>query len=368
MTTTRALSLTLSFCMSLCLFQNGSAQSLAHTKWTPLFNGKDLKDWDTYLIPSVAAADKTPLGLNNDPHKVFTVSNGSMHISGQDWGGIATKKSYSNYHVRFQIKWGDKKWAPRQNALKDGGLLFHCSEPYDYGSKCWMRSVELQIQEGDMADCHNVGAGIPEFQMSPAVAEGENVQQYDPFAPFTTSDHRVYRSGNFESPSGEWTTGELVARGADAVFIINGFVVNRLYNLFRLDLHEQVTSGRIQFQSEGSEHYLRNIELRNITASDAKPVLTASQKQVDVTAGQPQQIKITNSGEPVEIIAIELLGKNSDSFIINKPSFPFVLSKANGMAMQASLKAGSKVNGPVKLKLETINGPVSSFEIELNAK
>jgi hypothetical protein len=356
--------LSLFFCF-FCLSLNGFAQKAAISKWKPIFNGKDLKDWDTFVTPSTAASDKSPLGLNNDRHGVFTVSNGNLHVSGQDWGGVATKESYSNYHLRFQIKWGEKKWAPRQNALMDGGLLFHCSEPYDYGSKCWMRSIEFQIQDGDMADAHNVGAGWPVLQMSPAIAEGDSVQQYDPFAPFATTNRRVYRSGNFESPTGDWTTGELVSRGADAVFIINGFVVNRLYNLYRMDLHEQVTGGRIQFQSEGSEHFLRNIELRDIARSSTQPILASTQKQLQITAGEPTKLQITNSGDPIEIIAIELLGKNGDSFIIKKPIFPFVLSKSNSLAMEASLKAGSKIQGPVKLKLETVYGPVSSFEIEL---
>jgi len=338
--------------------------------WRPLFNGKDLKNWDTYLKPSPAAADKTPIGLNNDPHQVFSVVDGTMRISGQDWGGIATKESFSNYHIRFQIKWGEKKWAPRENAKRDGGLLFHCSEPYDFGTQCWMRSIELQIQEGDMADAHNVGAGIPVFQLSKTkTLEGQDVQQYDPFAPFMTSTNRVYRSGNFESPQGEWTTGELVAHGSDAVFIINGFVVNRLYNIFRADLHEQVTSGRIQFQSESSEHYLRNIELRNIASVKAgKPAFVSDKAQVDVSADKTQNMKITNNGESVEIIAIELLGKDIDRFDIKLPVFPLVIKKGESMNLQASLKPGSTLNNDVKLKLETVYGPVSEFEIALISK
>jgi hypothetical protein len=354
-------------CLLFCLSINGFAQK-AVSSWRPIFNGKDLKEWDTFTAPSSASTDTTPLGLNNDRHNVFTVSQGNLHVSGQDWGGVATKNSYSNYHLRFQIKWGEKKWAPRQNALMDGGLLFHCSLPYDYGTKCWMRSIEFQIQQGDMADAHNVGAGWPVLQMSPAIAEGDSVLQYDPFAAFATTNKRVYRSGNFESPFGDWTTGELVARGADAVFIINGFVVNRLYNLYRLDLHEQVTGGRIEFQSEGSEHYLRNIELRDILSSTARPMLAISQKQLKITPGQATKLNITNSGDPLEIIAIELLGKNGDSYIIKKPTFPFTLSKSNSLPMEASLKSGSKIPGPIILKLETVNGPVSSFEIELNTK
>jgi len=338
--------------------------------WRAIFNGKDLKDWDTYLRTAPGSADTTPIGLNKDPHQVFSVVDGMMRISGQDWGGIAYKESFSNYHLRFQIKWGEKKWPPRANAKRDGGLLFHASEPYDFGTKSWMRSIELQIQEGDMADAHNVGAGVPVFQLSKTkTAEGQDVQQYDPFAPFMPTINRVYRSGNFESPYGEWTTGELVARGSDAVFIINGFVVNRLYNIFRMDLHEQVTSGRIQFQSESGEHYLRNIELRDIASvKPGKPVFVSDKMQVDVTVDQTQDLKITNNGEPVEIIAVELLGKDIDQFIIKLPAFPLVIKKGESMNLKASLKPGSTLNNDVRLKLETVYGPVSGFEIALTSK
>ena len=46
-------------------------------KWRPLFNGKDLGGWETFLGPGFDSEGKkmsaTPAGLNNDPQKVFTV-------------------------------------------------------------------------------------------------------------------------------------------------------------------------------------------------------------------------------------------------------------------------------------------------------
>lgn len=234
-------------------------------EWKSLFNGRDLTGWDTYLRTPEGSEEMEPIGLNKDPYGVFTVNNGAIRISGQVWGAIITKEEFENYHLRFQTKWGEKKWPPRENALRDGGLLFHSSGPNDYGSKCWMRSNEMQIQEGEIGDFHNVGAGTSEFQLSKTTVNGEEVEQYDPFAEFKRYDRRVYRSGNFESPHGEWTTGEMVARGADAVFIVNGFVVNRLYNMYRTDLHHQTTKGKIQFQSESAEVYHRNIDIRPVS-------------------------------------------------------------------------------------------------------
>ena len=56
-----------------------SCQRSADTsnKMTPLFNGKDLTGWDTYLGPAFDSVsskrDSVAVGLNNDPQKVFSV-------------------------------------------------------------------------------------------------------------------------------------------------------------------------------------------------------------------------------------------------------------------------------------------------------
>lgn len=344
-------------------------QAKSATGWVSLFNGKDLKGWETYLHPSTAAPDQTAIGLNKDPHGVFKAENGMIRISGQDWGGIFTKQSYSNYHLRYQVKFGQKKWAPRENVVADGGLLFHCSLPYDYGSKCWMRSVEMQIQETDIGDYHNVGAGVPQIPFSKANDDEDEVDQYDPFAPLKQTKSRVYRSGNFESALGQWTTGELIARGADAVFIVNGYVVNRLYNLYRDDLQRQTTSGQLQFQSEGAEHFLRNIELRPI---DFRPIqnynLKAGKTEILVSGKEPQTIEIQNQGNSVELIAVELMGKNLEQFNLKLPAFPVVVKKGEKLSIPVTAKAGSMAGSQVKFRLETVSGPVPDFEVTLKIK
>jgi hypothetical protein len=343
------------------------AQKSSTTQWESLFNGKDLRGWETYLRPSQAAADQKPIGLNQDPHGVFTVENGMIHISGQDWGGVFTKKSFSNYHLRSQVKFGQKKWAPRENVVADGGLLFHCSPPYDFGSTCWMRSVELQIQETDIGDYHNVGAGVPMLQFSKSKDGSDAVDQYDPSAPFRLSTARVYRSGNFESAPDDWTNVELVARGGDAVFIVNGFVVNRLFNLYRQDLYQQATSGQLEFQSEGAEHYLKNIELRPIDFHQGGvPKLVSNKMDVVISGTESQTLEVVNQGAAVELIAVELIGKNIEQFGLKLPAFPLVLKKGDKLTIPISAKAGSATGNKALLRLETVLGPVQDFSVALN--
>jgi len=336
-----------------------------------LFNSRDLSGWDTYLRAPEGSADTTAIGFNKDPHHVFTISDGCIHISGQDWGAIISKQEYSNYHIRFDVKFGEKKWPPRENLLRDGGLMFHSSGPQDYGYHCWMRSNEMQIQETEIGDFFNAGEGTCEFRVSPTTVKGEEtdsevVEQYDPNGIIKRYNDRVYRSGNFERPHGEWTTGELVARGADAVFIVNGFVVNRLYNTYREDLDQQTTSGKLQFQSESSEYFLRNIEIRPIDYRwRGRPRLVAKTQQYTLHAGQEQRITITNQGEPVELIAVELIGKEIEKLTMKLPAFPTIVPKGATVTLPVSLKPGMSLGAPVKLRLETVLGPVPGCEVLL---
>lgn len=85
------------FCIGFLLALALSSDAQKQTqKWQPLFNGKDLTGWDTYLRAqnmSGYGVDSTlpympPIGLNNDPLKVFTVKDGAIRVSGEIWGRL----------------------------------------------------------------------------------------------------------------------------------------------------------------------------------------------------------------------------------------------------------------------------------------
>lgn len=67
----------------------------AQKGFKPLFNGKNLDGWDTYVGPKEKGG--SPIGLNSDPLKIFTVTdlNGEkvLHISGEVNASLATKKN-----------------------------------------------------------------------------------------------------------------------------------------------------------------------------------------------------------------------------------------------------------------------------------
>jgi hypothetical protein len=64
-----------------------------------LFNGKDLTGLYTWL--------KGP-GRNNDPQKAFTVRDGAIRVSGEGRGYVATERTYRDYHLIVEYKWGQR--------------------------------------------------------------------------------------------------------------------------------------------------------------------------------------------------------------------------------------------------------------------
>ena len=68
-------------------------------------------------------------------------------------------QEYENYHLRFEFKWGEKRWPPREQALRDSGCCYHAVGPHGASYGFWMRSFEFQIQEGDCGDFYSL-AGV----------------------------------------------------------------------------------------------------------------------------------------------------------------------------------------------------------------
>jgi hypothetical protein len=248
---------------------SSSTQKSTDSDWIQLFNGKDLSGWDTYIG---AEYEGQVLGLNNDPNKVFSVaqidSEPAMRISGQSFGGISTTSEFENFHLQLQFKWGELKWAPRENANRDSGLLYFAVGPHGVDAKAWMRSQEFQIQESDCGDYWGVAGGAFEI---PVVKEGENYI-YDPagemmsFSEVSPIGRHAVKNPDGENSTGQWNTIDLYCFGGTAVHMINGKVVMILYNSSQVQGESLVplTKGKIQIQSEGAEVFYRNIKVESI--------------------------------------------------------------------------------------------------------
>jgi hypothetical protein len=261
-------------------------------EWRPLFNGRDLTGWQTFMtkpdpawdVPGLRrdAAGKylEPIGRDRDPLKVFVVETvdgrPAIHVSGQGFGVMTTHESFENFHLRLQVKWGERKWGSKRNSPRDAGLLYFVHGAPGFDHETWPRSIEFQIQEHDMGDLYALGTRIA-VTARPATVNGKTLYRYDPTGPSTLFvqklpiGNRCVKLGDPEKPTGEWNTLELICFNGDSVHIVNGEVVMRLRHAERLDgaAPAPLTAGQISLQTEGAEVFYRDIEVRSI---DTVPV------------------------------------------------------------------------------------------------
>ena len=257
-----------------------------NSSWLDLLD-KDLSQWENYLsyrypegykgeVPKDDAGnDLKPIGLNKDEFGVFTVieEDGQpiLRISGEIYGCVATKSEFENYHLKLQVKWGDTKWHPRKQLLKDSGVLYHSIGPHGAESwRSWMLSQEFQVMQGHMGDfwsqansAIDIRAYLPEYIMNPvadksqpflALGRGEDIQGY------------CMRSANFERPHGEWNELELICFENKSIHIVNGEVVMILKNSRYVEDGKKVpmNKGKIQLQSEAAEVFYKNIKIQKL--------------------------------------------------------------------------------------------------------
>lgn len=203
------------------------------TKMKPLFNGKNLNGWYSFL---------TTKGKNNDPEKVFVVENGLLHISGKEFGYICTEKAFKNFHLAVEFKWGEKKFPPRDadTTKRDNGICFYV--PLNEKDFVWPKSIECQVQEGDVGDFWMIDS-------TTVVIDGKRTEPNN----FT----RVKKKRDAEKPNGEWNLVEVIVNKDRITYIVNGIVVNEAES-------PSLNEGKIIIQSEGAEIYYRKIEITEL--------------------------------------------------------------------------------------------------------
>lgn len=225
------------------------------------FNGKDLTGFYTF----------TKDHHYEDPLHVFTIKDGELHISGEEFGGVVTCGNFRDYHLIVEFKWGEKTVKPREGKARDSGILLHCVGPDGAAGSGWMESIECQIIEGGCGDLLMVG-GREKPSLTCEVRKGDDGQlYYEKGAPAVTRDGGRFNwwgrdpkwkdvagfrgSRDVEKPHGEWNRMEVICAGDTITNIVNGYVVN-------VGTRSSLTEGKILVQSEGAEIIVRTIEVR----------------------------------------------------------------------------------------------------------
>jgi hypothetical protein len=261
-------------CSALALCLPGHAADAASPGWTSLFNGKDLQGWTTWVSmqPPAKGVEKpvTVRGLNNDPLHVFSVVDGMLRVSGEEWGAVTSQGEFDRFHLTFEFKWGMAKFPPRLGSPRDSGVLYYAVGPQGAQSGHWMRSHEFQLQEGDCGDYHSLDGVTVDAHVGDANEGDWKFFRYDPALPLRTGiAARILKRGNFEKPSGEWNTMEIIADGKTLIHIVNGHEVLRVENSRQTVDGKAVplARGKLQIQSEGAEAFFRNMRVKRLTVA-----------------------------------------------------------------------------------------------------
>ena len=196
--------------------------SCGSEKKTVLFNGKNLDNWSIYLDdPDV------------DPGDVFWVEDGILNTSGEPFGYLRTKESYSNYKLHVEWRWPGEP--------TNSGVFLHVQGK----DRIFPHCIEAQLMHERAGDFVLMGAGA-----------GVTVKDS---AYLVTSDERFYMSvPKFEDSSeltpGEWNIYDITSVDGNLEIVVNGVLQNTATDI-------TMNEGNIALQSEGSPIQFRNVYL-----------------------------------------------------------------------------------------------------------
>ena len=246
-----------------------AAPALAAPNTINLLENGSLDHWYTWI------KDR---GKDTDPKQVFTMVDGQLRISGEEWGCVTSKEEYENFHIVLEYMWGPITFAPRMENARDSGFLIHSQGADGNYSGTWMNSIEVQLIEGGTGDFIVVGDKTDTFSITAPVApekQGSSWLFSPDGEPTLVKDIRVNWWGrdpdwadvkdfrgekDVEKAIGEWNRLEVIADGGKITVLLNGIVVNRTVDC-------TPKKGRLQIQSEGAEIIFRRIELTPLSDS-----------------------------------------------------------------------------------------------------
>ncbi len=234
-----------------------------------LFNGKDLSGLSTWLKDT----------KREDPRKVFRVTDeGTLHITGDGFGYVATLDEYRDYHLTVEYKWGKKTDGGK--FVRNSGILLHATGPDGGANGTWMSCIECQLAQGCVGDLIVIrgkdkdGKVIPVSLKAetalgtdkrPRWKEGGEVKEFTKGQLWWHKHEAGFKElidtrgkDDVESPLGEWTKVECLCKGATIEIRVNGTTVNKAFDVFP-------AAGKILLQTEGFEIDFRRFEVKPVT-------------------------------------------------------------------------------------------------------
>jgi len=247
--------------------EESQTEPIAPREVTQLFNGNDLSGLTTWLKDT----------QRDDPRKVFRVTDGMIHLSGEGNGYVATQKPYRDYHLIVEYKWGQRTDGGKY--VRNSGILLHATGPDGGAGGAWPSCIECQLAQGCVGDLIVIrgkdaqGQPIPvQITAETQVAPDGKRHRWKPLGPtksfpptrgqFWWNKHDwdfqelldTRGRDDVESPVGDWTRVECLCAGKRITIKVNGQTVNECHDVFP-------AAGRILLQTEGFEIFFRKFEL-----------------------------------------------------------------------------------------------------------
>ena len=229
-----------------------------------LFDGHDLSGLSTWLADT----------QKSDPRRAFRVTDGSIHITGDGFGYLATAKEYRDYHLVVEYKWGKKTDGGK--FVRNSGILLNSIGPDGGAGGKWMSSIECQLAQGCVGDLIVIRGKGAKGETIPVQLTSETVLGPDKRPrwmkggePLTFTNRQLWWSrhdpafeelldtrgrNDVESLTNAWTRVECVSADSRITVRVNGTTVNECYDVFP-------AAGKILLQSEGFELFVRKFEL-----------------------------------------------------------------------------------------------------------
>jgi hypothetical protein len=232
--------------------------------WQALYNGEDLKGWDTYIGTPLKGFDDLHASATTD--KVFKIVDVEgeklIHISGEVNGSLATVDTFANYHLQLVFKWGEKVYTTRNS-----GLLYHSFGEFGAANGTWMTNIECQLKHDNLGDTYLMNNTVCETavkkddQRFVYAADGESTQFGKEY-----NGAGIKKAVDAENPLGEWNTVELYSVGRTTVHVVNGQVtmVNKNTGISENGEIAPLSSGKIQIQSEGGDLFIKSVRIKPI--------------------------------------------------------------------------------------------------------
>lgn len=295
--------------------------------------------------------------IHGDPKEVYKIQpDGALRVSGEGYGSMVTKGAYKDYHLVCEFKWGEKTWGNRTKRSRDNGILVHCFGPIGAQGGAWMASIEAQIIEGGVGDILVLSAKTPDGIPLPVSISAELGRDRDKEAIWTPGAPRVTMTGgrlnwqhrdvdwkdnlgyrgrkDVESPFGEWTRFEVIAKGDTLEYFTNGVLVNRAFEC-------KPSGGRILLQTEAAEMFVRRYELHPLGAFTEKwtPPPAPPQKTTATPAAEPVRAKGVPAyvARPVEMTLTKGQGAGVAPAAKLPPGFELINAVPAGMVAHPTL-------------------------------